>query len=233
MAPPPTKRQKRLVVLSSDEEEDGALDSRMEQKQKVSTATTKSASNGAPKRSLPTRSRTKASSTTKQIQATESPKRPSRSRDVPVKKQMSRPISTFFNAANQTQQLNRKPPEATSPDAENEIEDLIEDISPDEEVKELRGTQNTTRVALDRRKRPREDKQPNGSQKFKLASNATKVIMEKSVTAEEVDSRPWAEKFGPNDLEELVVHKKKVSDVRNWLESVFQGRERKVCLSTI
>ncbi|KAH6638336.1 cell cycle checkpoint protein RAD17 [Boeremia exigua] len=44
---------------------------------------------------------------------------------------------------------------------------------------------------------------------------------------EPVDGRPWTEKYGPQSLEELAVHKKKVSDVRAWLEDVYGGRLRK------
>ncbi|KAH8820427.1 Rad17 cell cycle checkpoint protein-domain-containing protein [Xylogone sp. PMI_703] len=40
------------------------------------------------------------------------------------------------------------------------------------------------------------------------------------------DTRPWAERFAPVDLEELAVHKRKVADVRQWLEDVVNGRRR-------
>ena len=42
----------------------------------------------------------------------------------------------------------------------------------------------------------------------------------------ENDMKPWAERFGPNNLDELAVHKRKVADVRVWLEDVIQGRMR-------
>ncbi|KAJ5162474.1 hypothetical protein N7492_007866 [Penicillium capsulatum] len=42
----------------------------------------------------------------------------------------------------------------------------------------------------------------------------------------ETDPRPWAQRFAPSSLEELAVHKKKVGDVRNWLEEAFSGRRR-------
>ncbi|OCL01831.1 Rad17-domain-containing protein, partial [Glonium stellatum] len=42
-----------------------------------------------------------------------------------------------------------------------------------------------------------------------------------------VDRRPWTEKYGPINLGELAVHRKKVADVRAWLDEVFAGRERK------
>ncbi|KAI1360598.1 cell cycle checkpoint protein RAD17 [Xylaria arbuscula] len=38
------------------------------------------------------------------------------------------------------------------------------------------------------------------------------------------EQRPWSERFGPNNLNELAVHKKKVADVRKWLEDVMAGR---------
>jgi cell cycle checkpoint protein len=40
------------------------------------------------------------------------------------------------------------------------------------------------------------------------------------------DMRPWAERFGPVNLDELAVHKKKVADVRAWLEDVIHGQMR-------
>lgn len=40
------------------------------------------------------------------------------------------------------------------------------------------------------------------------------------------DKRPWSERFGPLNLDELVVHKKKVADVRKWLDDVLSGRMR-------
>ncbi|KAG0648179.1 Cell cycle checkpoint rad17 [Hyphodiscus hymeniophilus] len=40
------------------------------------------------------------------------------------------------------------------------------------------------------------------------------------------DLRPWAERFGPANLDELAVHKKKVADVRGWLDEVMHGRLR-------
>lgn len=44
----------------------------------------------------------------------------------------------------------------------------------------------------------------------------------------EVDRRPWAQRFGPSSLEELAVHKRKVGDVRNWLEEAFSGKRPQV-----
>lgn len=44
------------------------------------------------------------------------------------------------------------------------------------------------------------------------------------------DLKPWAERFAPLGLDELAVHKRKVTDVQRWLEDVFLGRNRRVCI---
>lgn len=44
----------------------------------------------------------------------------------------------------------------------------------------------------------------------------------------EADRRPWAQRFAPSNLDEIAVHKRKVSDVQNWLEDAFSGRRREV-----
>jgi cell cycle checkpoint protein len=45
------------------------------------------------------------------------------------------------------------------------------------------------------------------------------------------DTRPWAQRFGPVGLDELAVHKRKVSDVQKWLDDVFEGRRKEVSQS--
>lgn len=47
------------------------------------------------------------------------------------------------------------------------------------------------------------------------------------------DTRPWAQQFGPVGLDELAVHKRKVSDVQKWLDDVFEGRRKEVSHSHV
>lgn len=47
-------------------------------------------------------------------------------------------------------------------------------------------------------------------------------------TATVTTRRPWADEFAPANLDELAVHKKKVTDIENWLTDVFSGRSRRV-----
>lgn len=70
---------------------------------------------------------------------------------------------------------------------------------------------------------------PKGSQKFLRTATGARGTPPPSqpVRRAPVDGRPWTDKFGPLSLDELAVHKKKVSDVRAWLEDVYHGRQRK------
>ncbi|KAK2759039.1 Cell cycle checkpoint protein rad17 [Arachnomyces sp. PD_36] len=50
--------------------------------------------------------------------------------------------------------------------------------------------------------------------------------LSKPVSAPE-DLQPWAERFAPLGIDELAVHKRKITDVQRWLEDVFLGRNRR------
>ncbi|KAK4142632.1 Rad17 cell cycle checkpoint protein-domain-containing protein [Dichotomopilus funicola] len=55
---------------------------------------------------------------------------------------------------------------------------------------------------------------------------ATTTTKTKPVDINDNDARPWSERFAPVNLDELAVHKRKVQDVRRWLDDVFSGRIR-------
>ena len=73
-----------------------------------------------------------------------------------------------------------------------------------------------------------------GSQSFKIHERASSLDSTSGTTggvkAEQsaIDMKPWADKYGPSTIEELMVHKKKMSDVRQWLESALRGHDYKV-----
>lgn len=69
---------------------------------------------------------------------------------------------------------------------------------------------------------------PRGSQLFKKsATNANRTPSALHTPQAAPDQRPWTEKYQPKDMDELAVHKRKVQDVRSWLDSVTTGRDRK------
>lgn len=140
-------------------------------------------------------------------------------------------ISTFFNAQVQRQQAAgggstaaSKPKLSSQRSKSFEIED--EDIISDDDWVGGKA-QSASMVGQAARKRSRgldalkneDGNVPSMSQKF------MKPALPKEVKKQD-DLRPWAERFGPVNLDELAVHKKKVADVRAWLEEVMHGRMR-------
>ena len=220
---PPAKRQKRLVVLSLDDEESDAKQTH---------------------KSIPTRSRAKSpkNNTGRSRLATQAGSDPllkinaakiSSAGTV----QTLRPISSFFSIGTQAHQPNgRKSLEIVPPEVEDH-EDLIVDDSSVEDENDPGGT--NTRTTLDRRKNhqaPAHDNPPSTTQptRFKISGHPSSMGIsprtsgEKKVGPSVIDMRPWAQKFAPNNLEELMVHRKKVSDVRDWLKNVLRGKARQV-----
>ena len=230
---PTTKRQKRLVALGSDDEDSDPKPTF----KPVHTISRVKATQNNPRG-------TSGSCTTGPLGPDTLP------RDHAAKPKFAgnaqRSISLFFRAGTQEQQpSNQKPLEASAPDP-GDHEDLIVDDSSIENVDNLE--EPPTRVALDGRKKRPAPKYYNaaatnkpslqsGSQRFKIPQDTSSVGTTPGTScvakakSSAIDMRPWAEKYGPNTLEELMVHKKKVSDVRQWLEDALRGRGYKVCSS--
>ncbi|KAF7546635.1 hypothetical protein G7Z17_g8298 [Cylindrodendrum hubeiense] len=105
------------------------------------------------------------------------------------------------------------------------LDDIISDPISEDEISELKASSSSL-VSQHAKKRLRNGiplslaDAPSASQKF------LKPPKPAFLATVNDDSRPWSERFGPRNLDELVVHKKKVSDVRRWLEDVTAGRMR-------
>ncbi|KAK4103105.1 hypothetical protein N658DRAFT_421837 [Parathielavia hyrcaniae] len=72
-----------------------------------------------------------------------------------------------------------------------------------------------------------------GGQRFILRAGASKTTTSTSTASttpaaadDGEGARPWSERFAPATLDELAVHKRKVQDVRRWLDEVLAGRMR-------
>lgn len=242
MAPPPAKKQKRLIVLSSDEDEDEsqhAISPNTRSKVVATGAARKSDRQSiANVNSLPTRARAKPSPF--------APRKDSRSSGKPTTNSSpSKPkrkgleagkLYTFFNTATQFQQADGA---ARASQASENIddEDLIKDDTLDEKAlkrssaqKELQSTkseQNRTRH-ISAEAFASNGRRPDAIQRFLPADRTKLPHASHGASAGLKETKPWAEIFGPTTLEELAVHKKKVADVRTWLDNVMDGKEYKV-----
>lgn len=229
---PPAKKQKKLVVLSSDDEE---LDAKSTHKPASTTF-----------RAKPIRSNTGRSSLAIQPDPSILPKDHAAKPKFTDKAHTSKPISSFFGSETQARQPNSQKSLGAVTSEVQDHEDLIVDDSPIESVDDLNGT--TARTAVDRQKKHQGSVHENatatnrtrllgGGQKFKYPQRASSIGVSPGISgvpkknSGAIESKIWAEKYGPNNLEELMVHKKKVSDVRDWLDKVVRVQDRKVRLS--
>ncbi len=145
-----------------------------------------------------------------------------------------KPIYSFFNAATQRQRSTPLP--SASPEKASEVAseaDAIHDDSDGAQGQDVQFTKGSqTALALRKRKVQHGESfesefgvPQSGSQKFRKASNGDRVP---SLAIVNEDKRPWTEQFAPKDLSELAVHKKKVTDVRQWFEMALKGRKQRV-----
>ncbi|KAI1611617.1 cell cycle checkpoint protein [Exophiala viscosa] len=242
MAPRPAKRQRRsTIVLSDDSDEAHAvpttnapksgiqreitLDGKTSQtvspakKAKVKLASTKTAVKSSPKSSP------------------EKARKGTRSKNEPEK---SKSLHNFFGKATEDERWRKRSETPEVNRGDGELGDAIEDIDDDElsedTLRELGVKTDTASAPLDRRKPVPPvgiglKSAANGSslpssQRFVRPAQVTRPFDTNVLHDQPQDEghHPWADRYGPSNLEELVVHKKKVADVQNWLQGRIDGR---------
>jgi len=146
-------------------------------------------------------------------------------------KSKSKPIYSFFNAATQRQQSSQR---SASPMTHAAPLDETEIIESDDENASGLSLSKGSSVALAMRKRKVQQAQtrddepsllPPPTQKFRKTSDGGRTP---SISVINEDKRPWVVQFGPSSLDELAVHKRKVGDVRNWLNAAYNGKRQRV-----
>lgn len=224
-------RRKKTVLSSSDDEDDSPPTLDLEEAPAHDDIT-------ETKPARASRSKVKASSsttTTTSIKVTHSSSKPRQNQ--PKKstveaqpKRANKSIFSFFNPTTQRHQASSQdstsPPTSANPDPrELDIED---DISADDatlsQPSQIAQTLRKRKLIKDDTADINRDGPPAPSQKFRKVSAGTRVPS--SSTPHQVDTRPWTERFAPVDLSELAVHKRKVTDVRNLVESALSDRPR-------
>lgn len=246
MGPPPAKRRRRIVALALEDErgDPSFLEGR---DPRPGSPLPKSAPDGgvndhAGARSLPAHLRSRQKITTKTARAsaakrsppTSPERRPDPKSTVNRKNANPTALDTYFSAKRVTHTERRTGKAGVSIDEE----DFIEDDSFDDELRRLseprKGNPGArgdipapTRSLVER---GGGSKLLTGSLVLRKAVNNVRDVAEEDETpgSRKHDTRPWADRYGPASTEELAVHKKKLADVRSWLDAVCSGRSKKV-----
>lgn len=104
-------------------------------------------------------------------------------------------------------------------------------LSDDEEIGAERAA-STSFVGKKAQKRSRDCQEAASNPRSNAAASGLQFLRRVEATPSSYhpaiveDQRPWSERFGPINLDELAVHKRKVADVRKWLQEVLHGRLR-------
>ncbi|KFA78172.1 hypothetical protein S40288_01382 [Stachybotrys chartarum IBT 40288] len=233
MAPPAKRRKRNIVEEDEDDNERPRVNTLtnflVSPGSSSKTQVTPSSPTPAKRSSaaLPVLSRASQRPNGKRQAARNGPASPS-----PKKPKVAKPGDDKFKTADLKTLFSKQAQRASQPGSGTSkqhtlIDDPISDpISEDDEISEHKASSRSV-VGQHARKRVGDGAQapfsdvPSGSQRFLRPSKPPPP----SQTANE-DLRPWSERFGPKNLEELAVHKKKVADVRRWLEEVMAGRLR-------
>ncbi|MCJ1388035.1 Cell cycle checkpoint protein rad17 [Xylographa bjoerkii] len=248
MGPPPAKKQKRSIVLSSDEEvaEEGLKRINGSSYGHVSKSTTgKNKSAGRPMAiTLPARAQSKPGSVVKKTNSASSrgstpalsPRKPKSAASQIAK---SGTLHTFFNSVTQSQRVSSKPRTkdisscVEEQDVIQEVEPFEEHMAPSQSQAEFQsGVQFVSSQSKRFRKGSPEssayqNKLVGGSQRFKPLARVVRSVISSELPVIAEGRRPWAETFEPSSIEELAVHKRKVTDVKSWLDNAIKGLERK------
>ncbi|EPS37286.1 hypothetical protein H072_9083 [Dactylellina haptotyla CBS 200.50] len=159
-------------------------------------------------------SRTKASSS-----SITSPRKSSISKASSSKAaKQSQPISSFFTPASQPAKRQKKGTITQLSEEINEHEDIdgIEFSSDEENDRKNRRRQVIPIISSEPDELPRKLPPPaksKPSEKISAAATVNDII----------ETQTWADKYAPKSTVDLAVHKRKIDDVRSWLNDVFTG----------
>lgn len=110
------------------------------------------------------------------------------------------------------------------------VDDIISDPISDDDIFSEQQAATSSHIATNARKRCRDGTPTGTTPRVALPATASQRFLRPPRPTQDAipnnEQRPWAERFGPASLEELAVHKKKVADVRRWLEDVMAGKMR-------
>ena len=251
----PTRKGRAAVIVPSDDEDDQQRTAGPSASRVSKASTNKDKVTGLQSQTLPNRSReaSKSSQASQSIIAKDQSRATRRttrsltniptasSTDSKTKGQQktgNKNIYSFFNAATQKQQ-SQVP---SSPEKED-LEEAIEDDIDSNDLEDSTGCSHKSIEKASRKRagsilrptvsiRGEADRSAAASQKFIKTQDGIRARVASTGKSQRPasDERPWTDRYAPTTLEELAVHKKKVSDVAEWFKGVFAGQNKKCLL---
>jgi cell cycle checkpoint protein len=141
-------------------------------------------------------------------------------------------IQSFFKPAAGRQsrrQSARRPPSHTTPTASPERDTEELELKEDEirgSSEDEKGSPRGTKRKVDAVEDARNGRSPrNGKPAFLHPTD--RVVNGSRPPLLKQEQRPWTDEYGPLDLDELAVHKRKVQDVHTWLTQALAGKDCK------
>ncbi|KAH7359022.1 Rad17 cell cycle checkpoint protein [Plectosphaerella cucumerina] len=228
---PSNKRRKTTALADSDDESPKPR----QQNTLANYLFSSPNSNGSPSRAptaspspVKARSRPPTTQSSRNRSATASPekKKSAGQRGKDQEKGKSGNILTLFSRQAQSAAAARTAKPTTPIILDDDIvSDPIDDD--DDDIVADKKASSSSFVGQNARKRARDGSQAIAASTVSSSSKFLRPPRPAAPTASlDDDLRPWSERFGPTNLEELSVHKRKVADVRKWLEDVLGGRLR-------
>ncbi|EXJ72670.1 uncharacterized protein A1O5_03816 [Cladophialophora psammophila CBS 110553] len=247
MAPRPAKRQRRsTIVLSDDSDEESDLRAAKPGRthfQREITLDGRTSTTVSPVKSKATNSASKKAAA--KPSPVSSPEKARKNATIKDEAEKNKSLHNFFSKATEEQRWKRKS-ETPNVEVENngELSDAIEDDElSDETLQELGFNRGRPNINSDRQlpavvsatgilKRHADSSSLPSTQRFVKPTAPDRNVNNFGHPSQidDQDHRPWADRYGPTNLEELVVHKKKVADVRNWLQGRMDGHNNQKLL---
>ena len=225
----PAKRQRRSTRINTDQDEDRTASTLPLRSPKSQRQLELDQGNGTSFTLSPSGSKTakvKGSPSKATLKASPKPS-PDKRKNSQQQPDKSKSLHSFFGKATEDQRWRKK---SATPDIDIHDDELGEDIEDDLSDNGLLEMEDSKKT-LDRRKPV-----VNGVSKLNGGPPSSSQRFVKPVLPSRRDSsdplpqqeyhRPWSDRYGPTNLEELAVHKKKVADVSSWLQNVLSGRDK-------
>ena len=140
-------------------------------------------------------------------------------------------LHSYFQSATEEQRWSSRDTESKQSLEAGSVDDLIEDDYDSYDILSQHslnlGGKDKSKAGSDRGSRS----QTRNSKKSTATCSSKPFVLSSGLSHTESnhDNRPWAQRYGPSNVDELAVNKRKISDVGKWIEDVFTGRNKRVC----